>query len=161
MEQQGNMASISLATWKEFFRNTVSVFDENDSTLSVGHDSWTVAQQVAHTAHTIEWFTDAVFTDKGWDMDFEGQIQRTAVVTSYGEAMQWFDRAMDDAIAKFGSLSEEQLMELLPDNPILGPAPKIAVVNGIGDHTAHHRGALATYARANGKVPPMPYGGME
>jgi len=36
-------------------------------------------------------------------------------------------------------------------------APRAAVVSGIADHTAHHRGALSVYARLIGKEPPMPY----
>ena len=35
--------------------------------------------------------------------------------------------------------------------------PRLGVVSGIVDHTAHHRGSLAVYARLRGKVPPMPY----
>ena len=37
-------------------------------------------------------------------------------------------------------------------------APRLAVVSGIVDHTAHHRGALSVYCRLLNKVPPMPYG---
>ncbi|MCF8432232.1 MAG: DinB family protein [Melioribacteraceae bacterium] len=36
----------------------------------------------------------------------------------------------------------------------------MAVVGAIADHSAHHRGALAVYARLAGKVPKMPYGEM-
>jgi uncharacterized damage-inducible protein DinB len=39
----------------------------------------------------------------------------------------------------------------------MGGAPKRAVISGIVDHTAHHRGSLAVYARLRGKVPTMPY----
>jgi uncharacterized damage-inducible protein DinB len=39
----------------------------------------------------------------------------------------------------------------------MGGAPRLAVFVAIADHTAHHRGALAVYARLNGIVPPMPY----
>jgi uncharacterized damage-inducible protein DinB len=43
---------------------------------------------------------------------------------------------------------------------IMTGAPKMAVVGAIGDHTAHHRGALAVYARLLGKEPKMPYANM-
>ena len=36
-------------------------------------------------------------------------------------------------------------------------APKGAAAQGLVDHTAHHRGALAVYARLVGKTPSMPY----
>ena len=35
--------------------------------------------------------------------------------------------------------------------------PVVAIVGGIEDHTAHHRGALTVYARLLDRVPPMPY----
>ena len=43
---------------------------------------------------------------------------------------------------------------------IMTGAPKMSVVGGIVDHTAHHRGALAVYARLLGKEPKMPYANM-
>ena len=38
-----------------------------------------------------------------------------------------------------------------------GGASRLAWVSGLGDHIAHHRGALADYARLCGRVPAMPY----
>jgi uncharacterized damage-inducible protein DinB len=35
--------------------------------------------------------------------------------------------------------------------------PKRAILHGMADHTAHHRGSLAVHVRTLGKVPPMPY----
>ena len=32
-------------------------------------------------------------------------------------------------------------------------APRSSIVDGLADHTAHHRGSLAVYARLRGKVP--------
>jgi uncharacterized damage-inducible protein DinB len=40
---------------------------------------------------------------------------------------------------------------------IMGGAPRAAIFSGMADHTAHHRGALAVYARLTGKTPEMPY----
>ena len=39
----------------------------------------------------------------------------------------------------------------------MGGVPRAAILSGITDHTAHHRGALTVYARLLGKTPPMPY----
>jgi uncharacterized damage-inducible protein DinB len=41
----------------------------------------------------------------------------------------------------------------------MGGMPIYSIVSALVDHTAHHRGALTTYARANGIVPADPYGG--
>ena len=45
----------------------------------------------------------------------------------------------------------------IPDTRIMEGAPRLSVVSGIVDHTAHHRGSLAVYARLIGKEPLMPY----
>ena len=50
------------------------------------------------------------------------------------------------------------LAEPIPKDNIMGGAPRGAAVDAITDHTAHHRGALAVYARLADKEPPMPYG---
>ncbi len=58
----------------------------------------------------------------------------------------------------FSGKSAADLEQPLPQGPIMGGAPRSAVVGAISDHTAHHRGALAVYARLLGKTPKMPYG---
>ena len=55
--------------------------------------------------------------------------------------------------------SDDELMAPITGEIMTG-APKISVVGGIVDHTAHHRGALAVYARLLGKIPQMPYANM-
>jgi uncharacterized damage-inducible protein DinB len=40
----------------------------------------------------------------------------------------------------------------------MGGEPRLAIVGAICEHTAHHRGALAVYARLLGYAPPIPYG---
>jgi uncharacterized damage-inducible protein DinB len=54
-------------------------------------------------------------------------------------------------------LTDAELLAALPEGPIMGGVPRMAVFGAINDHTAHHRGALTVYARLNGIVPPMPY----
>ena len=56
-----------------------------------------------------------------------------------------------------GEASDQILFELIPDTRIMEGASRLAVVSGIVDHTAHHRGSLAVYARLIDKRAPMPY----
>jgi uncharacterized damage-inducible protein DinB len=56
-----------------------------------------------------------------------------------------------------GRATDEELEGSIPDRTIFGDAPRKVVVNAIVDHTAHHRGSLAVYARLLGKAPPMLY----
>ncbi|MDF1838105.1 MAG: DinB family protein, partial [Planctomycetota bacterium] len=65
--------------------------------------------------------------------------------------------AYGSACDRIASLSVEQLESALPEGPILGGLPRKQVVNGIVDHTAHHRGALSVYVRHAGATPAMPY----
>ncbi len=90
-------------------------------------------------------------------MDFEALIARAKAVASLDDAKTWLDRAFGNAIAIVGAASKEALSEPIPDERIMGGAPRAAIVAAITDHTAHHRGALAVYARLVGKVPAMPY----
>jgi uncharacterized damage-inducible protein DinB len=90
-------------------------------------------------------------------MEFDASIAKAKAVTSLDEAKEWLDLAFTNAIAVIGATSDETLFEPIPDTRIMGGAPRAAVVSGIVDHTAHHRGSLAIYARLVGKEPMMPY----
>ncbi len=154
MEQ--NSCVTGLRNIKSFFDKSTSALVEADSGFAPHPDMYSAAQQVAHAAHTVDWFVDAAFGGKGFDMDFEAQDKKVRAVNSLKEAHAWMDRAIERAVKEFGSRSTEQLMQPLPPG-IMGGAPILACIQGIADHTAHHRGALAVYTRLVGKVPPMPY----
>ncbi len=145
-----------LESTRRFFRTTLSVFGPEDAGFAPHPEMYTVAGHVAHTADSVDWFVEGAFGE-GWDMDFDGLIARARAVTSLEEATAWLDRAFENAIRVVGGASEEELFAPIPDPRIMEGAPRAAIVSGITDHTAHHRGSLAVYARLLGKVPPMPY----
>ena len=66
---------------------------------------------------------------------------------------------MAAARATLSTKSDAELMTPIAAGPIMSGAPHMAIVSGITDHTAHHRGALTVYARVSGIVPPNPYMG--
>jgi uncharacterized damage-inducible protein DinB len=140
-----------------FFNNTTSVFTEDDSEYAPDTQQFTVAQHVAHVAQTIEWFMAGGFAEDGFDLDFAKHIEAVRAVTSLADARAWLGRAVAGAVAILEKQTAETMLEPLPDGPVLGGEPRAAVVGAIAEHTAHHRGALAVYARLRGKVPPMPY----
>jgi uncharacterized damage-inducible protein DinB len=119
----------------------------------------TVAQQVAHTAQTLEWFIDGVVRPGGFDLDFEKHAGEVAKVTSLGAARKALDAAYAKVLEFLRSRSPEQLAAPLAPGPIMGGQPISDLVWAMVEHTAHHRGALTVYSRMLGKVPPMPYGG--
>lgn len=145
-----------LRATRRYFNTTTSVFEPGDAGFAPEPELYTVAGHIAHTADSVDWFIAGAFGE-GWDMDFEALIAKARAVKELEEAREWLDRAFDEAVNVVGRASDDELLAPIPDRSIMGGAPRIAAVSGIVDHTAHHRGSLAVYARLVGKVPPMPY----
>lgn len=152
----GARSVLQLNTTLKYFKNTLSCFEPQDAEFAPTPEMFTVAGHVAHTAHTVEWFIEGAF-GKGWDMDFETANAEANKMTSLEETTAWLERAFAKAVEVIGSASDEELSAPIPDKSLMGDAPRVAIVNGILDHTAHHRGSLAVYARLVGKIPMMPY----
>lgn len=152
----GNSLVIELETTLRFFKASTSIFTEEDSGYRPQPELMTVSSQVAHVADSVDWFIEGAF-GKGWDMDFEGLMAKVNDVTSLNEAVEWLERAFEAAKKVVGEASDEVLTATIPNPEIMPGAPRLAVISGIVDHTAHHRGALTVYARLMGKVCPMPY----
>jgi len=146
-----------IASSHEFVSRVLRVFDEADSSYVPAEGALTVAQQVAHIAQTVEWFREGAARSEGFDLNFEEHMKPVMATTSLAKAREWMDRAFAEARAFYESLDEAELQAPLPEGMVMGGEPKSATINGIIDHTAHHRGSLSTYARCMGKVPPMPY----
>ena len=147
-----------LLTSKDYFERSTRVLEESDSEFRPQEGMLTVAQQVAHTAQTVDWFIEGASRPEGFDLDFEKHAKALAGWTSLAAARQMLETAYANAIHFIRSLSPEDLARLQP-GPVMSGKPVSDIVWGIVEHTAHHRGALTVYSRSLGKVPPMPYGG--
>ena len=66
-----------LKTQEKFFMNTISCLTEEDSGFKPTEEIYTVAQHVGHAAETIDWFFNGIFSNKGFDMDFENYAKNT------------------------------------------------------------------------------------
>ena len=141
---------------RQFFDRTTRCLAESDSNFRATPETMTVAQQVAHAAQTIDWFREGGLEDR-WDMDFEKNMAATSGVSSLAEARRWLAEAWDKLEARTQASSDDELAGEMADNPILGRRRRYHLFERIVDHCAHHRGALAVYARLAGKVPEMPY----
>lgn len=146
-----------LASAKDWFDRSTRVLTEDDSSFTPGDGGFTVAQQVAHVAQTVDWFLEGAFRPEGFSMDFEALDNEVRKVESLTSAREWLDRAFTAATEKLSAHSAEELAEPLPEGPVMGGLPRFAIVGAIQDHTAHHRGALTVYSRVRGYTPPMPY----
>ena len=140
-----------------YLGRTCSVFREEDSGYAPTPGQFTVAQHVAHVAQTIDWFVAGAFSPDGFDMDFAVHQAKVRDVHSLKAAMTWLAKSVDAAAAVIGSKSEQEMAAPIAAGPVMGGLPRSAIGAGIAEHTAHHRGSLAVYARLLGYAPPMPY----
>lgn len=142
---------------QEFFNRSTDCLKEEHSNFRPAEGMFTTAQQVAHVAQTLDWFLEGAFRPEGFDMNFEEHIKAVEAIDSLKAARAWAERSFEAMSEKIGSLSEQELMEPLPKDGIMGGAPRSVIVGAVVDHTAHHRGALTVYARLQGLTPAMPY----
>lgn len=148
-----------LQSIEEFFTRSSSCLQESNADFRPAEGALSVKEQVAHVAQSVDWFMHGMTSKNGFDMDFEKHWQEISNCTSLEAARKWFSSSIQKAIDKISNLSEKELFEPLPAGPVMGGAPRLAVVGGISDHTAHHRGALTVYSRLLGLEPKMPYMG--
>lgn len=146
---------------KQYFDRSTRCLTEADSSFAPIEGTWTVAQQVAHVAQTVDWFIEGAFRPEGFDMDWGKLADEVARVQSLGEARAWLDKAFNRATEFLSDRTPEELAQPLPAGEIMGGEPRFVIVEAIADHTAHHRGALTVYSRLRGHVPAMPYMEME
>ncbi len=149
-----------LKVTKEFFDRSTRPLTEEDSNFKAHPGVFTVAQQVAHTAQTIDWFFEGAFRPECFDLDFETAAKEMMAVTSLAAAREMLDKSFAKAIETATSKTTEEWAACLPPNPIMGELPRYVIISSLVDHTAHHRGALTVYTRLLGRIPPMPYGDM-
>ncbi len=143
---------------EKFFLNTIDCLTEEDSDFKPQDEMYTVAQHISHTAETYDWFIEGAFGN-GFDMNFDNYEERMKKYASLKAGIEQLKTAVANSIEKIQSYSEKKLMMPIA-GAIMNGAPKIIIISALGDHTAHHRGALSVYARLLGKKPQMPYGEM-
>lgn len=143
---------------ERFFFKTISVLNSEDALFKPDPGMYSVCAHIHHVADSVEWFIDGAFKHAdGFAMNFEELIANSHKQTDFDSTIAYAHQAFAYAVDVLSKQSDEQLLSPLPDGPIMGGAPRLAVVSGIVDHTAHHRGALSVYARLLGKAAPMPY----
>ncbi len=138
-----------------FLNNIVRGFKPEQGDFRPTPEMMTVSQQINHIAHITRWFRTAM--DGEFDMDFERQKREYMHVASLEEAKVNLAAAYEEFATFVAGKSEAWLMEPLPENRILGRAPRLAALSANADHTAHHRGALAVYQRLLGITPTLVY----
>src|ERR1035441_5107922 len=98
---------------QDFFERSTRVLDEADSAFRPQEGMMTVAQQVAHTAQTLDWFIEGASRPEGFDLDFEKHATALDAVTSLAAARQTLAAAYANAIQFLRSRGPEDLARLL------------------------------------------------
>lgn len=142
----------------DMFRRSASALTESDSAFRPAEGMFSVAEQVAHAAQTVDWFREGAFSPTGYDFDFEKHGREIAAVTSLASAWTWWERAVERMRSSLEEQDEGAWNERIVPGPAFGGEPRWKVLRGVVEHTAHHRGALTVYTRLLGREPPMPYG---
>jgi uncharacterized damage-inducible protein DinB len=91
-------AVIELQSAHEYFNPSTRSLSRAHSTFAPAEGMMTAAQQVAHVAHTIDWFLEGAFRPEGFDMNWEEQAKVVGRCTSLEQARAWFERAVAGAI---------------------------------------------------------------
>jgi uncharacterized damage-inducible protein DinB len=142
---------------KAFQDHVSSIFTEEDATFAPFPGTFTVAQQIAHAGVSIDWLIDGAKSPEGFSMDFEAQTQAMKQIETLAAAKDAFAASIERALEWLDGVSDEELTSPLPQGFVMPGEPRVKVVWGIVEHTAHHRGSLVVYARALGRVAPMAY----
>src|ERR1019366_3277606 len=112
-----------LVASKDFFDRSTRVLDEADSGFRPKEGMMTVAQQVAHTAQTLDWFIEGASRPEGFDLDFAKHAEALNAVTSLAAARQRLATAYANAVAFLRLRSPEDLARPLPPGPVMGGQP--------------------------------------
>lgn len=142
---------------QEYLERSTRCLEEEHSGHSPAEGMMTAAQQVAHIAHTVDWFLDGVTSDTGFNVDFEESAKEILLVTSLEAARAWVGKSYAAVIDYIAKTSEDELTKPVSAGALMLGMPRIGIAPSIVEHTAHHRGALTVYSRTLGLTPVMPY----
>ena len=145
-----------LGATRAYFEKTIACFEDEDGAFAPAEGMFNVAQHIAHAAQTIEWFLEGAFRPNGLNLDFAALEQEVRDIKEMEDARAWWDSALDQTLESVAGSAPESWAEPIRGE-LMGGMPREAIFGGIADHTAHHRGALAVYARLCGREPAMPY----
>src|ERR1051326_9388937 len=98
--EPSNTIANQLLASQEFFDRSTRVLEETDSGFRPQESMMTVAQQVAHTAQTLDWFIEGASRPEGFDLDFEKLSKALNAVNSLSAARQMLASAYSRADRK-------------------------------------------------------------
>ncbi len=152
----GKQIAAKLGQERHFLQNVIKDFKSEHGDFRPTPEMMTVAQQINHVAHTLNWFCEGAF-GAGFDMDFEKMNAEVKREISLENALARLNAAYAEAARVVENKTENELNSPLSPNPILGEVPRAEIFAANAEHTAHHRGILTVYLRLLGITPTMVY----
>ena len=129
-----DQAVAELESTEQFFNRSTRSLTEEHSGVKPAPDVMTAAQQVAHAAQTIDWFIEGAFRREGFDTNFQAHAKAIENCTSLTDARAWFAKAVAVAKATLSSKSNSELTAPIADGPIMGGAPRMAIISAVTPH---------------------------
>lgn len=146
-----------LQSAEKFFWTATGWIEESHKDFKPAEESLTVLQQIGHVGQSVDWFLEGAFSDSGFDTNFDTHWGKVNECSSLEEAKTWVSNSFREVIQLLERRDVLEWTFAIAEGPIMGGAPRYAILPGIIDHTAHHRGSLSVYARMLGIEPSMPY----
>ncbi len=171
---------------RDFFLRATAVFAEHDADYRPAAGMLSVVEHIHHATAALELFVSQYFcrfvqtksiehrsfrlgrswlsaqpelgfADLSWT-DKAAAYQASSERETLTQALAALSQTLEYTATLFARLDLAQLQQPLGDNPVM-PAyfTGFDVAEFMFDHTAHHRGALAQYARLLGHDPKIPY----
>ena len=180
---QNTVFRVKFHMHNEYFLRTLSAFNDEDSSFRPQQNMLSVKDQVLHTVGAIELFVSAYLstidstskithtsfrpgeawsgsstavTDMRWTQNADKKHYDEQV--DMKEIKEIFSKTMAYASDVFSIPSEAELQQPIGENSLVPDFFRAEdIIEIMLDHTAHHRGALAQYARLLGHSPKIPY----
>ena len=115
----------------------------------------------ARTAEELAWHiasSDVHFIDSIANLKFDMAGGPPDRPKNIGDLVAWYDRHIQQGIARIEAMSAEQLLTPIDFAGIFN-LPAAFYLGFLNNHSIHHRGELATYLRPMGSKVPSIYGG--
>ncbi|MFC1513669.1 DinB family protein [candidate division KSB1 bacterium] len=141
---------------RKLLDNVLNDFKPEHGEFKPTEEMMSAAHQIKHIALTTGWFMKGAF-GSGFEMNFEEYLEEMKKPVTLEEALGILNNTYDETAANIEKMTEDEISSPLPENPILGQAPRFSVLYANSDHTAHHRGVLTVYLRLLGITPKMIY----
>lgn len=133
-----------LKTSRDFTLSVAKAMPEADYDFKLTAPQMSFAEQIIHLSKGLSYFLSP----------FSGQPPHPAEPKSKSKAdvLAFVQESYDDAIAKVGALTAEQIAKVYKEGDESNSGADLLI--GMLDHCTHHRASAEMYMRAKGITPP-------